>query len=86
MLSHRLPVVSQSEQGIICAVLGVHPTSFSPASVQFETLEFCVAYLLSRGRQFEFGRARHLLLLFLANERLRGPQFHALPWGTTSGA
>src|SRR5437899_2145315 len=47
-----------------CAILGVHPTTFSPSSVQFKGeindalprkrhqqrhLEFCTAYLLSRG-------------------------------------
>jgi hypothetical protein len=64
MLCHPLPVVSQSEHGIICAILGVHPSGFSPPSVQFKSeindalprkrhqkrhLEFCAAYLLSRG-------------------------------------
>src|SRR6266576_931393 len=49
---------------IICAIQGVHPKSFSPTSVQFKGkindalprkrhqkrhLEFCTAYLLSRG-------------------------------------
>src|ERR1700674_4681537 len=49
---------------IICATLGVHPKHFSPTSVQFKSeindalprkrhqkrhLEFCTAYLLSRG-------------------------------------
>src|SRR5882762_1581845 len=49
---------------IICASLGVHPNDFSPSSVQFKGeingalprkrhqqrhLEFCTAYLLSRG-------------------------------------
>src|SRR5216684_8889738 len=47
-----------------CAILGVHPINFSPSSVQFKGeindalprkrhqkrhLEFCIAYLLSRG-------------------------------------
>ncbi len=49
---------------IICAILGVHPSHFSPTSVQLKNeingafpckrhqkqhLEFCTAYLLSRG-------------------------------------
>ncbi len=49
-----------------CAILGVHPKSFSPTSVQFKSeingaclckrhqtrhLEFCIAYLRSRMAQ-----------------------------------